>query len=169
MPYERGYDFEVESTFFKPEADRTYKVRFYEPPAHYQRKSEDGSLRWCHMWPILVDTSRDPKHPNWVALVFDSGNRAYKALKTLADDPDFGDPANYDVKLKKTGEGFQTQYEMNALPPKPMTDAQKVAAELADFDLDKLIEEALSPREAGAGKSQPSARKDAEADPFADE
>ena len=46
-----------------------------------------------------------------------------KALKTLADDPDWGNPVGnngYDIVVMKTGDGMDTEYQTNPKPKKKL-------------------------------------------------
>ena len=43
-----------------------------------------------------------------------------KAIKSLANDKDYGDPTGYDIKILKTGEGMETEYQVTPKPPKEL-------------------------------------------------
>lgn len=41
-------------------------------------------------------------------------------IQTLVDDPDWGSPYNYDIKIIRRGEGMETEYDVNPLPHKDL-------------------------------------------------
>jgi hypothetical protein len=64
-----------------------------------------------------------------------------KAIKQLVDDPAWGDPTGYDIVVKRTGDGMDTEYSTMARPPKPLPkdiqdECDKV---LASIDMDALF------------------------------
>ena len=44
-----------------------------------------------------------------------------KFIKSLTEDEDFKNPTTYDLKITKSGEGFQTEYAILVGIPKPAT------------------------------------------------
>ena len=61
-------------------------------------------------------------------------------ISALAGDVDFGNPNNYDLKVSRTGDGFETAYKVNALPP---TDISKEVQEVIDTELIHIKMDAL--------------------------
>jgi len=53
-------------------------------------------------------------------------------ISTLAGDEDFGNPNHYDLKVSRTGDGYDTEYKVNALPP---SDLSKEVQESIDTEL----------------------------------
>ena len=84
-------------------------------------------------------------------VVFDYAADDFKVLqitqKTLKEqlakyqqDPDYGDPVNYDIKIGKTGEGKETKYTIVPSPPKPVNPAIQARYDELYCDLDALYE-----------------------------
>lgn len=44
-----------------------------------------------------------------------------RALDMLSKDADWGAPFHYDIKIYKTGDGMETEYTVNPVSPKPLT------------------------------------------------
>ncbi len=55
-------------------------------------------------------------------------------IRELANDPEWGDPRNYDIKVKKEGEQMLTKYEVTPCKEKELTDEvkQKLASTTID-------------------------------------
>ena len=67
------------------------------------------------------------------------------ALTSYGKDPDWGHPKNYDIVIKKTGAGMDTEYAFVAKPAKPVND-QIVEAFVANpIDLGQLLIEGGNP------------------------
>lgn len=63
-----------------------------------------------------------------------------KAIESFVKDPDYGDPVGYDIVVRKSGEGMDTEYQVMPKPPKK---ADKVIITAWDamqdkFDLSRL-------------------------------
>ena len=84
------------------------KVKFFWalPVYDYEAKS-------LKVWEITQKTIRDQ-------------------ISMLAGDEDFGNPNHYDLKVSRTGDGFDTEYKVNALPPSDLT---KEVQEVIDTEL----------------------------------
>lgn len=58
--------------------------------------------------------------------ILSGGNMIFGKLKEYANDPEWGDPREYDVRIKGVGEGKQRKYTVTANPNKtPLTDEEK--------------------------------------------
>jgi hypothetical protein len=55
-------------------------------------------------------------------------------LISLAQDKDYGNLANYDIKVKREGEKMETKYTVTPLPPKSVSD--EIKAKVAEMGLD---------------------------------
>lgn len=53
-----------------------------------------------------------------------------KAIRALANNPDWGAPFTYDLNIEKTGEGMKTKYSVQPSPKKPL--AKELIQEAAD-------------------------------------
>lgn len=63
-----------------------------------------------------------------------------RALWSLDQDEDFGDLKKYDIKIKKSGTGTDTKYEVNPLSKEPVSKEIQDAFEESDIDLEALFE-----------------------------
>lgn len=84
-------------------------------------------------------------------LVFDYSANDFKILqitqKTLMEqlfkfikDEDYGDPATYDIKIGKTGEGKKTEYSLVAAPPKAVKADIQARFDALTCDLNRLFD-----------------------------
>ena len=58
-----------------------------------------------------------------------------QAIENLDDSAEWGDPREYDITIKRSGEGLETEYAVIPSPPKPLSDAAKQAYTTANIDL----------------------------------
>jgi len=95
-----------------------------------------------------VDPKRPIKH-FWAFIVWDYAEGKLKvmeitqstiqeSIKNLYEDIDWGDPRQYDIDIKKTGEKMETKYSIIAKPPKPITQEIKEKLETTNIDLTEL-------------------------------
>lgn len=63
-----------------------------------------------------------------------------KAVKALADDADWGNPLEYDIKVVRTGDGMDTEYQTNPVPHKPLTDEIKEQVAQVKVNLEALYD-----------------------------
>lgn len=75
------------------------------------------------------------------AYLFECGLMIAKDIKNYALSPKYGDPTQYDIKIKKTGEGKQTKYKVYASSNKSDITASE-AALLSELDLAAAIKPA---------------------------
>lgn len=61
-----------------------------------------------------------------------------RAIENLNDSEEWGDPREYDLTIKRSGEGLDTEYAVIPSPPKPLTDAVKQVYTAANIDLTAL-------------------------------
>jgi len=64
--------------------------------------------------------------------IVEVGKSVVNQIKTLAQDSEYGDPRNYDIRITKTGSGRDTRYTVIGSPTKShLTDEEKAAVENA--------------------------------------
>ncbi len=63
-----------------------------------------------------------------------------RALWSLDQDEDFGDLKKYDIKIKKSGTGTDTKYEVNPLSKEPVSKEIQDVFKDSDIDLEALFE-----------------------------
>jgi hypothetical protein len=101
------------------------------------------------------DTSKPIKH-FWAMVIFDYSDNNIKIfeitqsgiqkdIKALAQDPDWGDPKGYDIKIKKEGEKMETKYTVTACPHKPITSEMEQAFDDKPVMLKSLFEMGADP------------------------
>tara|TARA_X000001382_G_scaffold130889_2_gene127618 strand:- start:346 stop:843 length:498 start_codon:yes stop_codon:yes gene_type:complete len=59
-------------------------------------------------------------------------------IHLLINDPDWGDPRQYDLKITRIGEALETKYTVSPKPKKDVSEAAKFEFELKDIKLEKL-------------------------------
>jgi hypothetical protein len=58
--------------------------------------------------------------------ILEGGTSIFKQIREIAMDADYGDPSNYDLKIKKEGTGRETKYTVLASPNKsPITQEEQ--------------------------------------------
>jgi len=80
--------------------------------------------------------------------ILEGGVTIFNQIKECAMDDDFGDPTQYDFKIKKEGTGRDTKYSLRPVPKKvPLTAEEKElivnSRKLADINKTKTIDEIL--------------------------
>lgn len=65
-----------------------------------------------------------------------------KAIQSLTEDSDWGDPTKYDISITKTKEGERTSYSVKAYPPKAVSPYIDDAVEESDIDPMSLFADA---------------------------
>ena len=63
----------------------------------------------------------------------------FKALKGYSLNPDYGNPAEYDITITRTGEGMKTSYTVIASPPKTANKDVVKADKDTDINLEGLF------------------------------
>ncbi len=61
-------------------------------------------------------------------------------IRELANDPEWGDPRNYDIKVKKEGEQMLTKYEVTPCKEKELTDEVKQKLTSTTIDTKALFD-----------------------------
>ncbi len=56
----------------------------------------------------------------------------------LINDPDWGNPRNYDLRINRVGEALETKYKVTPKPKKDVPEAAKFEFELKEINLEKL-------------------------------
>lgn len=62
-----------------------------------------------------------------------------KSIEALCNDKDWGAPFSYDIKIKKIGEGMNTEYSVNPIPHKPIDPSIIAAFKERPCDLEALF------------------------------
>lgn len=91
------------------------RVRTYEElPAFV--KTLTGRERPKHFWAMVVWNYQDSK----IQILEITQGGIQKSIETLASDEDWGTPLEYDLVVKKEGDGLDTEYQTNPKPKKDL-------------------------------------------------
>jgi hypothetical protein len=116
----------------KPVRSRT---RLDETPHDIRIDSDGKQSKVKHFWAFAV-WNYDEARIQVLQIV---QVQIQTAMKALVDSKHWGDPKNYDISVSRSGTGFETEYVVQGIPPKPL-DA-KIAKEYAKLkiNLDALF------------------------------
>jgi hypothetical protein len=139
------------------EAETRFRILSPEPLLGYVGWTSDGNKRkpvrkpmgakWTdsevddnktrHFWAMAVwsyATSR-------VMVLEVTQTTIQKSIETFSKDGDYGDPVGYDIVVKKSGEGMDTEYQVMPKPPKKADKAILSAWDALQekFDLSRLF------------------------------
>lgn len=80
----------------------------------WAKMAEDPDIKKSDrfIWGVWVRRSDKDPAKNDLALIFECGPSIYNAVKTLAVDPDYGDPRAYDIKITRKGKLLETKYSV---------------------------------------------------------
>lgn len=95
------------------------RFKFDEKP----QKPIDPAKPIKHFWAMAVWDYQ----ANRVAILEITQKGIQTTLRGLAQDPDWGDPSQYDIKVERKGSGMETEYEVKPVPHKPLTEEIKAA------------------------------------------
>lgn len=99
--------------------------------------------------PEPIDKTKAVKH-FWAMIIWDYKDKAIKIMEitqstiqeeiyNLDCDDGWGDPINYDINIKRTGEKLETKYFVTPRPPKPVDEEIKEAFIKANVNLNELF------------------------------
>jgi hypothetical protein len=97
-------------------------------------KPFDPSKPIRHFWAMLVFDYADKS----IKILEITQNTIQKAIEHLAKDEDWGNPADYDIKVTKSGVEKATEYKVNPSPKKSLSDEIKEAAKAKPVNLEAL-------------------------------
>jgi len=121
--------------YFKFVDGHEHKIRIASDPVIYTSSYQGQNPREMYAW-IIFDTEQK------VAQVLQLPPSVYRQIKGYAKDEDYGDPKQYGFKITRTGQKFDTKYELKPSPKKiPLDEAFPEAAEMvAKIDLIASVE-----------------------------
>lgn len=138
----------------------TAHLRLFGDPIMYEKETEfngkkDRATKFATLCLFRNQTTKESE-----VKVFEFGWAVQKQLRQLFQDADWGDPnkAEYDVTIKREGEGLQTEYFVTPRPKKPLTDEEKALTTGHGIDLRKTVK-----------ADQPTSQQEDGYDPFADQ
>lgn len=89
-----------------------------------------------HFWAFVVWNYKAKK----IQILEITQKGIQKHLKNLAGDEDWGSPLGYDVVVKRSGEGLETEYEVIPKPAKPVEDGILEELSKTHVDLEALYQ-----------------------------
>lgn len=113
----------------KPEADKSYKIRIIGEPWVYTSEYQGNeSTRFA----LTIYNQTDGK-----AQILMLSKTAFGNIFDLQEDPEWGPVEDYDISMKRTGEGTETKYSFIPSSKKPIDDEKK--AEVESIVLDDVL------------------------------
>lgn len=88
-----------------------------------------------HFWAFVVYNYNEEK----VQILEITQKTIQKALNTMISDEAWGDPRNYDISITREGEGMETEYFSNPIPPKPLSADIKEKYDKTKINLEALF------------------------------
>lgn len=90
-----------------------------------------------HFWAFVVWNADQKKVQLWQV----SQRSILTGLWTLLQAEEWGDPRSYGIIVTKKKNGTKTEYQVNGVPPKPLTEEIKKAYATTTIKLEKIFEE----------------------------
>lgn len=115
-------------------------VRWEQKPAELPsnvRKNDEGKAQLKRFCAAIV---WDYQAEDFKILSLTQKTLIKQLMGYIADDKDWGDPAGYDLKISKKGEGLKTEYTMTPASKKAPTKELQEAFEGLVCDLSKLYD-----------------------------
>lgn len=113
----------------KPEEGKPYKIRVIGEPWIYTSEFK-GNISTRFALTIYNETDS-------CAQILMLSKTAFGDIYDLKENPDWGDPLDYSITMKRTGEGTDTKYSFAPSPKKPI-DTDKIA-EVEAIVLDEVL------------------------------
>lgn len=130
--------------YLKIKPDEIVKLRIATEPAIFESESkpdENNNTRLSTRYAWVV-WNQDKQ----MAQVLQQSATFFKQLAGFAQDDDYGDPMQYDIKVKRDGEGLETTYQITPSPKKePLPPAALEAVKNIDL-IEKLEASPFSQR-----------------------
>jgi len=88
-----------------------------------------------HFWAFVIWDYKDSTIKIWEV----TQSTIQEVLYNLDRDVDWGEPTNYDISIKRSGEKLETKYITQAKPPKPVSSSILDAYKEANPNLEELF------------------------------
>jgi hypothetical protein len=129
--------------YLKIEDGGQVKIRLLDEPWVFTNNF--GQIRYA--WPVW-------NYAEEKAQVFQQGVTGFKTIQGLALDEEYGDPTQYDLKVRRQGTGMDTQYQITPSPTKsPLTAEQQEA--IASVDMAKATKNGVKLSSIKSGTPMP--------------
>lgn len=96
-----------------------------------------GKPKISHFWAFKVFDFADKK----VKILEITQKTVMKAIESLVNDEDWGDPVNYDIAIERSKNGERTVYTTKPFPPKKITGEMQDALDASTADLEALFKD----------------------------
>lgn len=113
----------------KPEEGKSYKIRVIDEPWVYQSEYK-GNVSTRFALKIYNQTDK-------CAQILMLSKTAFNDIFDLNENEDWGDPKDYDITMKRTGQEKETKYSFAPSPKKPIEADKK--AEVEAIILDEIL------------------------------
>jgi hypothetical protein len=116
--------------YLKFEDGESYKLRIVGEPIIFNNEY-NGTMSTRYAWVVY-------NHDLGAPQILQGGINMYKQVANLGQDDDWGDPTQYDIKVRREGTGTDTKYMVSAVPNKgtSLTDEQMNAATAIELKKD---------------------------------
>jgi hypothetical protein len=111
--------------FLKFEDGQEIRMRFPYPGVRFTKAFREGDTPKERYGTLVIVHSMLDGKPHSEIKAFEFGISIAKALAALAKDEEWGNPAEYDVKITRKGSGMDTKYTVVPAPKKPLSDSDK--------------------------------------------
>lgn len=138
--YQTGYDYEPKSNSgpylnLKNQGDKA-RFRICSYPIRWEDEYQ-GKPSVKFAWAVIHKWADKDGTVHRAAKTFRAGSLVYGAIRTLLNDPDWGDPSGYDIEVERT-ENKNAFYTVTPKPNgKPLTDEEKEL--LAEHGYDEAV------------------------------
>lgn len=96
----------------------------------------DKSYTLKHFWAMIAYNYSDEK----VQILEITQKTIQKAIESLVSDEDWGAPFSYDITVKKTGEGLDTEYQVSPKPKKEVDPEILTSYKAMNINLEALYD-----------------------------
>lgn len=99
-------------------------------------KPIDPQKKVKHFWAFVVWDYADSK----IKILEITQSSIQSKIQSLSKDEDWGSPFAYDIKVNRTGDGLETEYDTNPVPHKGVPSEAKEAFQKTPVNLEALFE-----------------------------
>lgn len=134
--------------WFEINGKKTQKVCFgKDKGCSFHRKEDQPVKAQFLLW--IIDREDE------IIKIYEAGWTFIKYLTDIKNDADYGYETlpDYDIKIKKTGQGFATEYTFTPSPKKPLTD-EEMTAFMDKNDITEIVEKMKKNEMEKAGGSE---------------
>lgn len=94
-----------------------------------------GKPKLSHFWAFKVIDYKDDS----VKILQITQKSIMKAIESLVNDSDWGDPKDYDISIERAKNGDKVSYSVKSYPPKKLTSTLQALVDESKIDLNSLF------------------------------